>query len=103
MSREQRVMLRAGWLSFSLGTLISLTFNAGAAGCAAKPGRGPSPASPAAADHRMSGSDAESDPCYPPYLGATKAAPIVPPGCPGYENRTDPRHLSPEQAPRQAP
>jgi hypothetical protein len=92
MTREQRAVLRVGWLSFSLGTLISLTLNAGVGGCAARHAGGPGPANAAA----------DSDPCEAPFLGATKAAPVVPPGCPGYEREREQVQSAPEQVPRQA-
>jgi hypothetical protein len=93
MTRRLRVILRVGWLSLSLGTLMSLTVNAGIAGCASRRTAGPTQASPTA-PHPMS--DRALDPCASPYLGATKAAPVVPPGCRGGDV---PREASPQQAP----
>jgi hypothetical protein len=72
MTREHRTLLRAGWLSFSAGTLLSLTLNA-TTGCSSSPP--PEPAAPGMTAAPV------PNPCVQPFMGATKAAPILPPEC----------------------
>jgi len=89
-------MLRAGSLAFALGTLGSLTLNAGLAGCASTRPTGATQAGRPVADGRPLD---EGDPCVPQFFGATKAAPILPAGC----RRGEPDYYAPGKGAQQAP
>lgn len=106
MTKQRVVMLRAASLSFALGTLVSLTLNAGLSGCSSTPTQAqtPSEAHPGIYSEPATGEDE----CTPRFMGATKAGVILPPGC---ERHDGPRSggaentqaAPPQAAPPQAP
>jgi hypothetical protein len=101
MTKQRVVMLRAAWLSFALGTLVSLTLNAGLSGCSSTPtqAQAPSEVHPGIHSEPAPG----EDPCAPRFMGATKAGVILPPGCERHDGPRGGGAENSQVAPPQAP
>ena len=108
--------LRAGSVILALGVLTTLMVHAGAsAGCArtntAEPQVAPEPTTTASspnAEPTTTPSDNASPTsgatglhkCTPMYMGATKAGPVIPPGC---ESHSGPSNINQQEPTQKAP